>query len=90
MGPGGRPRPVRPRPLGDRRLGHLETGESTVDGRHYDGVSGHSSYLQDQSTSQYNMATVVSGHPQDAVEGNNTGITDDPGAWDWWPSWLGG
>lgn len=71
-------------------MNHLETGDATVDGRDYDGVTGHSSYLQDESTSQYNMATVVSGHPQDAVEGNNTGITDDPRAWDWWPSWLGG
>jgi hypothetical protein len=71
-------------------INHLETGDATVDGRDYDGVSGHSSYLQAESTSQYNMATVVSGHPQDAIEGNNTGITDDPRAWDWWPSWLGG
>lgn len=71
-------------------MNHLETGDATVDGRDYSGVSGHSSYLEAESTSQYNMATVVSGHPQDAVEGNNTGITDDPRAWDWWPSWLGG
>lgn len=71
-------------------LGHLETGDATVDGRRYEGVSGHSSYLADRSTSQYNMAAVVAGHPEDAVTGNDTGITDDPRAWEWWPSWLGG
>lgn len=71
-------------------LGHLETGDAVVDGREYAGVTGHSRYLEEESTSLYSMAAVVAGHPQDAVEGNNVGITDDPGAWHWWPSWLGG
>lgn len=71
-------------------IGHLQTGDASVDGRDYAGVSGHSSYLEAESTSQYNMATVVAGHPENAVEGNTVGLTDDPRAWSWWPSWLGG
>ena len=34
---------------------------------HLDPVTGHTSYLQDQSTSQYNLAAVVAGHPEDAI-----------------------
>ena len=34
---------------------------------------GHSEYLRDTSTSQYNLAVVISGHPEDAVFGNDFG-----------------
>jgi uncharacterized protein YukE len=42
----------------------------------YVGSTGHSEYLKDQSTSQHNMAAVVSGHPEDAVRGPNVGAGD--------------
>ena len=58
---------------------HLQTGAATTtDGTGLDGVSGHTSYLQDRSTSQYNLAVVVAGHQEDAIYGNNKGITDWP------------
>ncbi|MGL4175570.1 MAG: hypothetical protein ACRCSN_05785 [Dermatophilaceae bacterium] len=31
----------------------------------------HSFYLEPDTTSQYNLATVVAGHPEVAIEGNN-------------------
>lgn len=60
---------------------HLETGGRTIDGEKYDGVTGHSDYLKDKSTSQYSIAKVVSGHADQAVEGRNVGIGDPPGTW---------
>jgi len=38
--------------------------------------SGHSEYLIDRSTSQYNMAAVVSGNEGNAITGNNSGLGD--------------
>lgn len=40
------------------------------------GSSGHMEYLVDRSTSQYNIAAVVSGHPDDVVQGDNSGFGD--------------
>jgi hypothetical protein len=38
-----------------------------VDGQQLSGVEGHSQYLTDNSTSQYNMAAVVAGQPGLAI-----------------------
>lgn len=48
-------------------LEHLSTDESQVDGRVLDPSSGHSAYLRVDTTSQYNIATVVAGLPERAV-----------------------
>ncbi|MGL4743022.1 MAG: alpha/beta hydrolase [Dermatophilaceae bacterium] len=51
---------------------HLETGPAvTADGQQLAGVTGHSFYLKPDTTSQYNLAAVVAGHPELTIEGNN-------------------
>lgn len=77
-------------PSGLEGMNHLQTGDaSSDDGRSFDGVTGHSDYLQDGSTSQYSMAQVVGGHPEDVIEGKNVGLLTDPlDAQDWWPDFL--
>ncbi|MFW5468528.1 alpha/beta hydrolase [Knoellia sp. CPCC 206435] len=77
-------------PTGLEGMNHLETGDaSSEDGRDWQGVTGHSDYLQDGSTSQYSMAQVVGGHPEDAVSGQNVGLLTDPlDAQPWWPDLL--
>ena len=77
-------------PTGLDGMTHLQTGDaSSGDGRSWDGVTGHSDYLQDGSTSQYSMSQVVGGHPEDAIEGKNVGLLTDPlDAQDWWPDFL--
>lgn len=46
----------------------LHTGAATLpDGTALAASSGHSEYLKDQSTSQYNLAAIVAGHPEDAI-----------------------
>ncbi|KRE42314.1 alpha/beta hydrolase [Knoellia sp. Soil729] len=77
-------------PTGLDGMNHLETGDAeSADGRSWQGVTGHSDYLQDGSTSQYSMAQVVGGHPQDTIEGNNVGFWTDPiDAQPWWPGFL--
>lgn len=65
-------------PTGLDGMRHLETGEKTIGGETYQGVTGHSSYLHEHSTSQYNIAKVVSGHGHEAVEGKNVGWLTDP------------
>ena len=74
-------------PSGMAGMGHLQTGSAAApDGSALDGVTGHSSYLQDGSTSQYNLAQLVGGHPDRIIEGNNVGwLTDPPSAQPWWP-----
>lgn len=63
-------------------LRHLQTGDATApDSRQLDGVTGHTSYLNDQSTSQYNLAALAAGYPADVIEGKNVGYTDRPGWW---------
>ncbi|EAQ00278.1 hypothetical protein JNB_08904 [Janibacter sp. HTCC2649] len=77
-------------PTGLDGMQHLQTGEATsADGRSWEGVSGHSSYLQDGSTSQYSMAQIVGGNPQGAIEGQNVGWFTDPiKSQPWIPGWL--
>ncbi|MEO7268123.1 MAG: alpha/beta hydrolase [Knoellia sp.] len=77
-------------PTGLDGMQHLQTGEATsADGRSWEGVSGHSSYLQDGSTSQYSMAQLVGGNPQGAIEGQNVGWFTDPiKSQSWIPDWL--
>jgi len=48
------------------------TGET----RHFKEVTGHSSYLVDNSTSQYNMSVVVAGVPDRRVYNSGEGIGD--------------
>jgi hypothetical protein len=49
-------------------IGQLGTGNATdVDGRPLDANHGHTGYLADRSTSQYNLAAVVAGRPDLAV-----------------------
>jgi hypothetical protein len=38
-------------------------------------------YLNDQSTSQYNLAALTAGQPANVIEGKNVGYTDRPGGW---------
>ena len=40
------------------------------------GITSHVHYLDDGTTSQYNLAAVVAGHPEAAINGNNTGTFD--------------
>lgn len=49
---------------------------STSSSSHGSASSGHSQYLQTDSTSQYNIATVVAGRPDLAVHGQNSGFGD--------------
>jgi pimeloyl-ACP methyl ester carboxylesterase len=66
------------------RLHQLETGPATTaDGQRLAGVRGHSEYLQARSTSQYTIATIITGHPDDVIRArrdNTPGILD-PSAW---------
>lgn len=77
-------------PTGLEGMNHLQTGDAdSADGRSWQGVTGHSDYLQDGSTSQYSMAQVVGGHPDDVIEGQNVGFWTDPlDAQPWWPGFL--
>ncbi|MEV0085757.1 alpha/beta hydrolase [Saccharopolyspora sp. NPDC050642] len=57
---------------------HLDgmTGLSAKESEHGKGVEGHSSYFAPDSTSQYNMSTVVAGLPDRAVKDGGRGIGD--------------
>lgn len=56
---------------------HLQTGDATSpDGEPLTGVTGHSRYLEDKSTSQYNLASVVAGRPDQLVEGRDIGVVE--------------
>jgi len=61
---------------------HASARESTVvdpvtgETRHFKEVTGHSSYLVDNSTSQYNMSVVVAGVPDRRVYDSGEGIGD--------------
>lgn len=48
----------------------------TIDGVHRTESIGHSSYLSENSTSQYNVAVVVAGLPELAATGSQFGISD--------------
>ncbi len=74
-------------PSGMDGMRHLETRASTApDGTVLAGVTGHSAYLEDGSTSQYNLAEIVAGHPERVIEGNDVGFWTDPiVVQPWWP-----
>jgi hypothetical protein len=61
---------------------HNSASEATVvdpitgEPRHFEGVTGHSNYLDDFSTSQYNMAVVVAGLPDRQVNDRGEGVGD--------------
>ncbi|MEP7034423.1 MAG: alpha/beta hydrolase [Actinomycetota bacterium] len=63
-------------------VGHVSARESTVvdpltgEVRHFAGISGHSSYLVDDSTSQFNMSVVVAGVPERRVLDPGEGLGD--------------
>ncbi|MFI7589178.1 alpha/beta hydrolase [Spongisporangium articulatum] len=69
----------------------LQTGAATAPyGTDYSGtrlndVTMHASYLNDGSTSQYNLATIVANRPDATIAGANVGVTDQP--WWWWGPW---
>lgn len=56
-------------------MGGVTNLQSDASGGHGDST-GHSEYLVDRSTSQYNMAAIVGGNPESAIEGNNWGVGD--------------
>ncbi|MGL4177390.1 MAG: alpha/beta hydrolase [Dermatophilaceae bacterium] len=56
---------------------HLDTADATTpDGQHLAGVEGRSDYLDQNTTSQYNLATIVAGHPEAAIQGANLDLGD--------------
>jgi hypothetical protein len=63
-------------------IDHASALESTVVDpltgavRHLDGATGHSAYLSDGSTSQYNLSVVVAGVPDQIVHGEGNGLGD--------------
>ncbi|HEY2763445.1 MAG TPA: alpha/beta hydrolase [Pseudonocardiaceae bacterium] len=58
-------------------LTDLSSGAArTPDGRQLNEVTGHSNYLAPDSTSQYNISTIVAGVPDRAVYGENSGLGD--------------
>jgi hypothetical protein len=66
---------------------NLSAREQTVDGRVLTEVTGHTNYLAEGSTSQYNLGVIVAGTPQRAIVGGNSGMGDwlrKPENWDVW------
>ncbi|MEQ4204493.1 alpha/beta hydrolase [Actinopolymorpha sp. B9G3] len=63
-------------------MGQGSSAEANLpDGRHLSGVTGHTSYLEDGSTSQYNTSVIVGGMPERMVRGDNRGLGDHPELW---------
>ncbi|HLS24681.1 MAG TPA: alpha/beta hydrolase [Beutenbergiaceae bacterium] len=54
----------------------LSAREEEIDGTTYTESVGHSSYLTEGSTSQYNLAQILAGQPDHAVEHHGRGIGD--------------
>ena len=49
-------------------MGQMWTGDAVgTDGSTLHRVAGHTAYLDDRSTSQYNLAALVAGHPEDVI-----------------------
>ena len=59
-------------------VNQLATDDRTVDGRGYDGTTGHSTVFNDGSTAQYNSALVAAGLDEHVIE-----ETMSEGFWDW-------
>lgn len=51
-------------------------GADLPGGRHGAEITGHSSYLHDQTTSQYNMSVIVGGMPEHTIRDNVRGVGD--------------
>ena len=69
--------PLGPDPTWIDGIQGLSTQESTIDGDVHQGVTGHSDYLQQGSTSQHNMGVIVSGADRDRlVTGDAHGFGD--------------
>jgi hypothetical protein len=47
----------------------LTTGATTVGTTQLQGIQGHTSYLDEGTTSQFNLAALVAGHPELAIPG---------------------
>jgi hypothetical protein len=58
----------------------LSAEESEIDGQTFAESTGHSAYLNDETTSQHNMAVTVAGIPDRMVEDGGHGVGD-------WLSW---
>ncbi|MGQ0774613.1 MAG: alpha/beta hydrolase [Pseudonocardiales bacterium] len=66
---------------------NLSAREHTLDGRQLTEVTGHTNYLTQDSTSQYNMGVIVAGVGQRAIQGDNDGAGDwlrKPASWNVW------
>lgn len=63
-------------------MNHASSAEAhhPGDGRILAGVNGHTHYLDDGSTSQYNTAVITGGMSERVLEGNNRGF-GDIGSW---------
>jgi hypothetical protein len=58
-------------------VNHISAKETTLpDGRHLDESTGHSAYMANDSTSQYNLSVVVGGMPERAVTDDGKGLGD--------------
>ncbi|ONI91518.1 alpha/beta hydrolase [Actinosynnema sp. ALI-1.44] len=58
-------------------MNHASAKETTLpDGRHLSESTGHSAYMADKSTSQYNLSVVVGGMPERAVRDDGKGAGD--------------
>nr|WP_042198772.1 alpha/beta hydrolase [Kibdelosporangium sp. MJ126-NF4]CEL23550.1 hypothetical protein [Kibdelosporangium sp. MJ126-NF4]CTQ89164.1 hypothetical protein [Kibdelosporangium sp. MJ126-NF4] len=58
-------------------MNHASAKETTLpDGRHLSESTGHSAYMNDKSTSQYNLSVVVGGMPERAVRDDGKGAGD--------------
>ncbi|MGH3942152.1 MAG: alpha/beta hydrolase [Pseudonocardiaceae bacterium] len=66
---------------------NLSAREHTLDGRQLTEVTGHTNYLTQGSTSQYNMGMIVAGVRQRVIQDDNDGAGDwlrNPENWDVW------
>ncbi|WP_424183573.1 alpha/beta hydrolase [Actinokineospora sp. G85] len=58
-------------------MNHVSAGETTLpDGRRLTESTGHSAYMDDSSTSQYNLSVVVGGMPERVVTDDGKGFGD--------------
>ena len=63
----------------------LSAKEADIDGQQYQESTGHSEYLDDGTTSQYNIAVTVGGQPERQVHDDGRGAGD---VLTWWPDWM--
>ncbi len=63
----------------------LSAKGADIDGQQYQESTGHSEYLDDGTTSQYNIAVTVGGQPDRQVHDDGRGAGD---VLTWWPDWM--